>query len=955
MASFDGAYESLIQGVSQQVPTSRLPGQVSEQVNMVSDLVTGLRRRTGSKFRRTLSSAGVDPKSVKAWRTEVGGVSAECLLNSNTGELIMLEQDGSKYGEEVVHRFQSNYLKAQDVGSIRSTGVGDSMFILNTEQIPTLETQAKETPFKSVGYVQVNGAAITTTFGVTVTGGGKSFSGTYTTPDGTQSEHAKFINAPHIAERLVKSLQGETWVHPTESSGKYVQDDPTTESNGNPVGGNGVSLHSVKGDTLIFRLNPLNPGAGRARFKVDMPEGFITEKRDDSVAFMGLHFTINKAIPNTEYRILFDGKPWVFKTPSGEVKEHSKYLTVNYIAQALGDAAEGNNVVIPPLRWELDPEKPYQPPVVHKDDSNDFNAYYEAMLEGDTFVIKSKDGNPITMRIDSARVYINTSISGVLQDVSKLPHTLPTLADGVVYGVGDKGSTLTYYQYSHSESRWLEVAIPGSPTGILNMPVELYWDGDTWVLEESAFEGKLSGDDETNPDPAFVDWGITGIASYQGRLVLMSGSWVLLSATNKPRVFYRTTVEELLDTDPIEIGSSAAGSASFKYGLVFNRDLLIFSPEHQALIPGMAQAITPKNAHILVTSTYTADMTCEPITLGSSIMYPMPRSSTHFGIQEMLPSAYTDSMYMSVDATEHIPTYLEGRCRFAVASTVGNMALFASSTDRRVLLIHEYLWSGDEKVLKSWHKWEYPYDIAHAYFAGGLINLVLVDPDTSNIILVDLDPKAGDGTVIETRNYYLDMHRLVTVVQETKPYINVPKDFWAFCKAYDLIEHVRVAHYGGDLNSMEIGADPIVVEDGTPRIYLNPSTTASKVVIGFSYVSRFIPGSPVFKDFKERVITFNRVQLMKMYTLTNRTGIYEVSIIDKDRSFDKSYEVNPVRWLSTELNLGKLPVAGTIGNVIPCRIDAHSGEVEFRSVGLTEMNIINIEYTCKAGVMRQRR
>lgn len=164
-----------------------------------------------------------------------------------------------------------------------------------------------------------------------------------------------------------------------------------------------------------------------------------------------------------------------------------------------------------------------------------------------------------------------------------------------------------------------------------------------------------------------------------------------------------------------------------------------------------------------------------------------------------------------------------------------------------------------------------------------------------------------------------------------------------------------MAYYGGDLNSMEIGSDPIVVEDGTPRIYLNPSTTASKVVIGFSYVSRFIPGSPVFKDFKERVITFNRVQLMKMYTLTNRTGIYEVSIIDKDRSFDKSYEVNPVRWLSTELNLGKLPVAGTTGNVIPCRIDAYSGEVEFRSVGLTEMNIINIEYTCKAGVMRQRR
>ena len=397
MASFDGAYESLIQGVSQQVPTSRLPGQVTEQVNMVSDLVTGLRRRTGSKFRRTLSSAGVDPKSVKAWRTEVGGVSAECFLNANTGELIMLEQDGSKYGEEVVHRFQADYLKASDINSIRSTGVGDSMFILNTERVPFTVKDTSPATFKTGGFADVLGSALNMKFSLTVkVVGGGTFTGEYTTPDGTKPEHAGQVSTQVIAEELLKSI----------------------------------------------------------------------------------------------------------KSKSGFDKELS------------------------------------------------------AVISGATLFFKSASGKALEVSTGNAKVYINTSRLGVLPNVSSLPVALPSLADGVVFEVGSPSTSPTYFKYKYTDSRWEEVSIPGSPSGIKNMPVEVYWDGEGWVLNTDTFEGRLAGDDESNPDPEFVDWGITGIASYQGRLVLMSGSWVLLSATNKPRVFYRTSVEELLDTDPIEIGSS---------------------------------------------------------------------------------------------------------------------------------------------------------------------------------------------------------------------------------------------------------------------------------------------------------------------------------------------------------------------------------------------------------------
>jgi hypothetical protein len=45
MTKVDGSLKSLLQGVSQQPPRDRLPGQSTDQLNMSADPVTGLTRR----------------------------------------------------------------------------------------------------------------------------------------------------------------------------------------------------------------------------------------------------------------------------------------------------------------------------------------------------------------------------------------------------------------------------------------------------------------------------------------------------------------------------------------------------------------------------------------------------------------------------------------------------------------------------------------------------------------------------------------------------------------------------------------------------------------------------------------------------------------------------------------------------------------------------------------------
>lgn len=50
MTKVSGSYESVVRGVSEQVPQDRLSGQHQEQVNMISDPVRGLARRHGSEL-----------------------------------------------------------------------------------------------------------------------------------------------------------------------------------------------------------------------------------------------------------------------------------------------------------------------------------------------------------------------------------------------------------------------------------------------------------------------------------------------------------------------------------------------------------------------------------------------------------------------------------------------------------------------------------------------------------------------------------------------------------------------------------------------------------------------------------------------------------------------------------------------------------------------------------------
>lgn len=581
---------------------------------------------------------------------------------------------------------------------------------------------------------------------------------------------------------------------------------------------------------------------------------------------------------------------------------------------------------------------------------------HDGLIEGYTqtgpyLYIRSHGAN-FSVSSSMSSSYIGVSNTSHVQQIVDLPAKLPSPADGYTVAVGSTTEP-TYFKWDFGSSTWREGPIEGSASALGNMPIYLYVNtSNAWVLGNT-YEGRLSGDDNSNPNPSFLGFGIDGIGSFQGRLVILNGSKVSMSASGRPQRFYRSTIESLIASDPIEVGASANSSAAYEYCLPFNKDLLLFSEKYQALVPGGGTVITPSNATVVVTSTYEADMASGPLPLGRTVMFPAPRSKDYFGLMEMLPSPYTDSQYVSTDVTAHLPKYMNGRCRFSVSSSVSGIACFASTTDYRTLVVHEYTWSADEKVQQAWHKWNFPYDIADAFFSGSEISLVFVN--NGQLVVATVDPRVGTLTAGGERRPFLDLYFNATVTNTTvDPTKGGSVAIPAFYQLFDPLwyQTVRLSDRSSDMLGEEVGVET----RSTTALVTVPSFGAGDVTMGMGYRSSVSPSMPSVKDTNGVVISSNKLTLLRFMIGTENSYEYEAIVSDSgDDGADSSEDLATLYWGSADLDLGDPRIAIESTAILPCRTNAASTTVILFTDSLGELNIVSLEYVCRYNQKLKRR
>lgn len=784
MAAFEGSYQSILQGVSQQIPRMRLPGQVTAQVNMLSDPVTNARRRPGASYQYSFDMPDATTDSVKAWDTDISGFRVHVILCTNSGTVLVLGEDYT-----LLETLQNDYLIAPSTRAVKAATIGNELFFVNTGITPVVGAPAPGvlTPDRR-GFAFVSAGAFSKIFNVTVETNAGSITGTYTTPAASASGAAADSTPENIALEIRASLIAQNIV-------------------------------SVLGVTVTR-------------------------------------------------------------------------------------------------------EGPY------------------LYFEGDGTVTK------LVTSTTAGSVYITTSGASKVRTESNLPARLPAGADGYIVAVGQQ-KLLTYYKYDHATVSWLEIGNYGSPSEITDVPVSLRYNSDTtvWEIDDTPFEGRVAGDDETNPIPKFTENGITGIGAYQGRLVLLNGPQVVLSSSKVPRRFMRSTVTGLLDEDPIAVGSSANSSASYEYAVPFQKDLLLFSSKYQALIPGSNQAITPRTATVLITSTFSSDMNSEPLPIGRTLLYPSPLSADFFGILEMISSQYTDSQYVSNPATEHLPKYMAGNCRFSASSSVASMVCFGQSRDKQGVIVYQYMWSGDEKIQQAWHRWQFAYQVATAYFTGEAVNFLFVQ--NGKLVGAKVDPKVGVLSFEGSRRPYLDLYSEVEVVDRE---FTLPA--WMLEFDPDMVDKVRLSQSFGDLAGEEVGIESINTETGVGRTVR--SFKNGTVYVGVPYRSVLSPTPPQMQDQNGQKVDSNKLTVLRFGVNTQNSAEFQVVVADA-AGLNSDLTQGTLRWCSQELVLGQARFASQARAIIPARTNADTTDLQVYTEGLGEMNVVGIDYACRYNQKVRRR
>lgn len=568
-----------------------------------------------------------------------------------------------------------------------------------------------------------------------------------------------------------------------------------------------------------------------------------------------------------------------------------------------------------------------------------FTANFDSVRDGAMIFLTRKvkspaNTNSTTVTSNNGLTYVLTSAAMNIAQASDLPAKMPADADHAVLSVGTSLAK-TYYSWNASSASWVETSQYGSNNSVTNMPLP-YTVSTAGALSllSNTYPLRVAGDDNNNPHHNFVTDYITGIASYQGRLIILCGAYVSASSSLDYTKFMRTTVTSLVSTDGFEISSAKAAGASFKYAVQFNKDLVVFGEKHQAVILSGNTAITPSTAMIVPTGSANLKLNCNPVNTPRTILVPNSNAA-YVRLGEVVPSTLVDSQYTYQEVTDHIPTFLQGSVVAMTESSTNSHVVVLGDTETTKLLSHEYYWDADSRKQMAFSIWEFGLPLTGIHYTRD--TLVVLGSTAGKTIIATVEGKTpfSDGG-----NYYLDFYKSVSVVDRS---VTVPAELTT------VTNNVLLACSETSLKGEPVGFE--VVNTTTLRTARSFANTTS--VIGLPFNSLVSPTSPVLKDSKDVPLTDSKMILKRYLISVRKTGEFDVEVKSDLDTTDFAGE--PILWRSSELGFSK-PQSVATGDVsVPIGIPVEQVQVNISTSSTRELNIKDIQYTLKVEVRPQRR
>lgn len=722
MANITTSVPNLIQGVSQQSPRVRIPGQCEDQLNALPTVTKGLTKRPPARLIKKLTDANVFNKGDMVHFIERSATERYVVViehRSQSDRQGVLRAFNVDTGDEATiegvtggYNINNNYLQLKATDDtlfpasdshklLKARTLGDSTFILNTTKTVAKGTEKSEALDKTRALVFIKQGDYGKKYGLKFRDTG-SFSGAGAT-----------FNVTWEIERERDRRNGTFYSYRIASvsvnnggSGYNVNDNPTLDFDG-------VSFSKRPEIVTTVTLDDdANENSGVITDVQLIHKGVTKEYRDDEVpTFPSL---VSSSPPYKEVFIV------THVSNGGTERAADSTNIAKELFKALNNTVEDTTIA------------------ETRQTNADVTSTYTSTFKDGSVIIQRKDGRDFFVEAFDG---LNGSGLGLVHKevdaLSDLPVRAPDGFRVAVRGDADANEDDYYLRFESNDGQafgeggWVEDVGPDLEVAFdaNTLPLQLINTApDTFTLSTTAWGRREAGDDETNPFPSFVGNTINNMVFFKNRFGFIFQDVIVLSEAAELFNFFRTTVRTLLDTAPIDITSATANVTDLRSSIAFQENLLLFGNRGQFVLKG--DPLTNDTVTLNAITNYNSDTTSDPLAVGSYVYFPYERGE-FLGVQEYSLNATTD-VYDSDEITTQIPAYIpKGDVLFSAGTSSEELLAFATGgTD---IYLYKYFFNGREKVLSSWGKLTMPFDVIGMHFMKSSLFCVC-DKDGQSVI-----------------------------------------------------------------------------------------------------------------------------------------------------------------------------------------------------------------------------
>jgi hypothetical protein len=754
---------NLIQGVSQQPDASRFAGQCEEQVNALSSVADGLKKRPNTRHIARLLTTAVDEDSFVHFINRDVAEKYVVIHNGSTIEAWNI-LDGTKceINGSTNPFTPPNYLATNTPRQqLKALTVADNTFIVNRD-VP-------------VGISPTNTAALEKKGFAYIAQG--DYEKKYILKLGGNIAGVVASNAATFTVNVVSYYYSDGWNRfkiesvdiDNAGEGYGSGDDSTLDltfnwgslGNTTPASYNSIVVMPVVTASFV------DDGTGNGTYKV----GSVTVTNQGNFAShdasrTGYDFATdyNASITATVAGDVVSGATYTFST-EGTRDTVASDADTNNIAQSLfsGDYESGYFAEAPLLDNSI-----FIPTTTEISTGVNGDGYMTATREGNTIILEHNlnDGD---FTLTTSDGLAGAGIKGVYKktdSLTNLPLRAPNNFKVEITGDVELDQDNYWVQFkTHSgedfgNGAWEETVAPDVPDGVdsSSMPMTIQSvDLNKLEIKTIDYLERGAGDDETNPHPSFVGKTINDIIFFKNRLGFITDESVVFSEAGEFFNFYRTTVSSLIDSDPIDITVSSTKVTNLSSATPFQENLLLFSDNVQFVLKG-GDLFTPKTVSVSPATNFSVENKISPIALGSYIYFPFTRGA-YTGLRELTLSATTDT-YDAIEVTEHVPAYIPKNIIDIAGTTSEDTIVLLSGDEKGSLYIYNYFWNNNQKVLSAWSKFTFTGEVRGMEFIESSLYAIITHNDETNLVEMPLESGLKDANGYVT---HLDMRVSATV------------------------------------------------------------------------------------------------------------------------------------------------------------------------------------------------